>query len=256
MTINSGHGLLQGLTMLCSAPTNGAEVVAKRLQKIARAQSIHLSPSPSEQGLAGMTGSPRRAGRAERAGSVRLRDAIVWGYMMQRPDARTKVGASSNVILSCLTNIFKREPRHGLCCKSLMITDRYNDGQICCAALSPSLSCQIQARPANGNVYLYARRRCQNGTQQALCLRTSRPPPSSGIWRGCTWRDRSLNRGSLMRRQQVPRSWSTGRSSAAASACRSAKTRCASRYAVSLLYRLPLLQESTCQASVSRYLLV
>ena len=88
------QGLLQGPLMPCSAPTNGADVVAKRLQKIARAQSIHLSPSPSEQGLAGMAVSPRRAGRAERAGSVRLRDAIVWGYMMQRPDARTKVGPS------------------------------------------------------------------------------------------------------------------------------------------------------------------
>ena len=88
--------------MVCSAPTNGAEVVAKRLQKIAHAQSIHLSLSPSEQGLASMAGSPRRAGRAERAGSVRLRDAIVWGYMMQRPDARTKVGASSDSMLFSL----------------------------------------------------------------------------------------------------------------------------------------------------------
>lgn len=72
------------------APTDGAEVVAKRLQRIARMQSIDaLSPSSSQQQLAG---TPRA--RAERAGSVRLRDAIVWGYMMQRPHARTKAGSS------------------------------------------------------------------------------------------------------------------------------------------------------------------
>ena len=32
--------------------------------------------------------------------------------------------------------------------------------------------------------HLHARWRCQNGTQQALFLRTSRPPPLSGTWRG------------------------------------------------------------------------
>lgn len=64
-------------------------MVARRLQSIAHTQSIDaLSPSQSEQRLADMAGG--RAGRAERAGSVRLRDAIVWGYMMQRPE-RTKV---------------------------------------------------------------------------------------------------------------------------------------------------------------------
>ena len=70
-------------------------MVAKRLQRIARTQSIDaLSPSSSQQQLAG---TPRA--RAERAGSVRLRDAIVWGYMMQRPHARTKAGSS--VLAKC-----------------------------------------------------------------------------------------------------------------------------------------------------------
>lgn len=74
----------------CSAPTNGAEVVARRLQRIARTHSIDaVSPSGSEQGLSSLSNGQH--GRAERAGSVRLRDAIVWGYMMQRPHARTKV---------------------------------------------------------------------------------------------------------------------------------------------------------------------
>ncbi len=82
----------------CSAPTDGAEVVARRLQKVARTHSIHdMSASTSEQQLAG---TPRgQSGQTERAGSVRLRDAIVWGYIMQRPDARTKVRSSSSSVV-------------------------------------------------------------------------------------------------------------------------------------------------------------
>ena len=83
--------------LICSAPTDGAEVVARRLQKFARTHSIHdMSSSTSEQQL---VGTPR-GGQAERAGSVRLRDAIVWGYIMQRPDARTKVSSHASLIAS------------------------------------------------------------------------------------------------------------------------------------------------------------
>lgn len=79
----------------CSEPTNGAEVVALKLEMAARrgshgaaSTSGLASANGSSQGLADM----RDGGKSpRRAGSVRLRDAIVWGYMMQRHDKRDKV---------------------------------------------------------------------------------------------------------------------------------------------------------------------
>jgi hypothetical protein len=70
-------------------------VVASTLQDFARKRS-HGQASTSK--LATPNGSAQAVaelhpaeGGPKRAGSVRLRDAIVWGYMMQRHDARTKV---------------------------------------------------------------------------------------------------------------------------------------------------------------------
>lgn len=78
------------MSYLNSGPTNGAEVVASKLVAAAR-RSSHggpLSANGSAQGPADMHAGE---GGPQRAGSVRLRDAIVWGYMMQRHDARAKV---------------------------------------------------------------------------------------------------------------------------------------------------------------------
>jgi hypothetical protein len=63
-------------------------MAARRGSHGAASTSGLASTNGSSQGLADMRdgkGSPRRAG------SVRLRDAIVWGYMMQRHDKRDKV---------------------------------------------------------------------------------------------------------------------------------------------------------------------
>lgn len=89
------------LVLCCSGPTNGAEVVAATLQDIARkrthCQASTSAVNSSAQGLADLAHSSGGGsegggpGQPKRAGSVRLRDAIVWGYMMQRHDSRTKV---------------------------------------------------------------------------------------------------------------------------------------------------------------------
>ncbi|BDA43718.1 probable galactokinase at C-terminar half [Coccomyxa sp. Obi] len=83
-------------------PTNGAEVVASKLEAAARLGSLRgASPSGpasangSAQGLSEMLGGDKSP---QRAGSVRLRDAIVWGYMMQRHDNRAKACRTAPVV--------------------------------------------------------------------------------------------------------------------------------------------------------------
>ena len=77
----------------CSEATNGAEVVARMLQHIARNKGYIPIPSPlGEEGdMANGLKSPPRGRAVVRAGAGRLRDAIVFGYMMQRHRARGKV---------------------------------------------------------------------------------------------------------------------------------------------------------------------
>ena len=55
---------------LCSEPTNGAEVVAARLAAL------------------GHKGGVSGSGALDHAGSVRLRDSVVWGFCMQRVTRR------------------------------------------------------------------------------------------------------------------------------------------------------------------------
>ncbi|GAB4816629.1 hypothetical protein N2152v2_003675 [Parachlorella kessleri] len=72
-------------------PTNGAEVVAGLLEEAAR-EWRQQGQRPQQQGGASGRASPAEGGASlERAGSTRLRDTIVWGYMMQRHAARDKV---------------------------------------------------------------------------------------------------------------------------------------------------------------------
>ncbi len=63
--------------------TNGGEVVAQRLEEGAAARTAappaESAPSTPRGGVAGADGAARRPGQPARAGSVRLRDAIVWG---------------------------------------------------------------------------------------------------------------------------------------------------------------------------------
>ena len=80
-----------------SGPTDGAEVAAAKLQDHARRRahgaastSAPASPLAPRSPLA--PGAGARLGGGGSAGSTRLRDAIVWGYMMQRHGARSMVG--------------------------------------------------------------------------------------------------------------------------------------------------------------------
>ena len=77
----------------CSEATNGAEVVARMLEHIARNKGYIPIPSHNEEGddVANGLQSPPRGRAVARAGAGRLRDAIVFGYMMQRHRARGKV---------------------------------------------------------------------------------------------------------------------------------------------------------------------
>ncbi len=54
----------------------------------------------SAQGLSEMLGGGDRS--PQRAGSVRLRDAIVWGYMMQRHGNRAKACHTAPSLCNCL----------------------------------------------------------------------------------------------------------------------------------------------------------
>ncbi|KAK9833328.1 hypothetical protein WJX81_006760, partial [Elliptochloris bilobata] len=85
--------LLQAATLrFCyPGPTNGGEVVAQRLEEVAatRQATPPAEPLPSKGGA--VAGDENGAGKPARAGSVRLRDAIVWGYMMHRHNERDKV---------------------------------------------------------------------------------------------------------------------------------------------------------------------
>lgn len=84
--------------MCCSEATNGAEVVARMLEHIARNKGYIPVPSPHEEDDGVTNGldakSPARGRAVARAGAGRLRDAIVFGYMMQRHKARGKVGSA------------------------------------------------------------------------------------------------------------------------------------------------------------------
>lgn len=55
---------------MCSEPTNGAEVVAARLIALVRSST------------------PGNAAALDNAGSIRLRDCVVWGFCMQRATRR------------------------------------------------------------------------------------------------------------------------------------------------------------------------
>ena len=69
----------------CREPTDGAAVATKLLLQIARDKGY--SP-PTDGSASNGTGADRSLSRA---GSVRLRDAVVWGYMMQRNARRGQV---------------------------------------------------------------------------------------------------------------------------------------------------------------------
>ena len=79
----------------CSEATNGAEVVARMLEHIARHKGYIPIPTPPEEEHGTANGfhsnGPPRGRAVARAGAGRLRDAIVFGYMMQRHRARGKV---------------------------------------------------------------------------------------------------------------------------------------------------------------------
>ncbi len=79
----------------CSEATNGAEVVARMLEHIARHKGYIPIPEPPEGDIGTANGynanGPPRGRAVARAGAGRLRDAIVFGYMMQRHRARGKV---------------------------------------------------------------------------------------------------------------------------------------------------------------------
>ena len=77
----------------CSEATNGAEVVARMLEHIAHNKGyIPITPPHGEEDdLANGLKKPPRGRAVARAGAGRLRDAIVFGYMMQRHRARGKV---------------------------------------------------------------------------------------------------------------------------------------------------------------------
>ena len=79
----------------CSEATNGAEVVARMLEHIARHKGYIPIPEPPEEDIGTANGyhanGPPRGRAVARAGAGRLRDAIVFGYMMQRHRARGKV---------------------------------------------------------------------------------------------------------------------------------------------------------------------
>ncbi len=81
--------------MCCSEATNGAEVVARMLEHIARHKGYIPIPVPPEGDIGTANGytanGPPRGRAVARAGAGRLRDAIVFGYMMQRHRARGKV---------------------------------------------------------------------------------------------------------------------------------------------------------------------
>lgn len=88
--------LAYGACMLCcSEATNGAEVVARMLEHIARHKGYIPIPEPPEGDVGTANGynanGPPRGRAVARAGAGRLRDAIVFGYMMQRHRARGKV---------------------------------------------------------------------------------------------------------------------------------------------------------------------
>jgi hypothetical protein len=89
-----------------SAPTNGADIVAARLEDIARRRGSHgqasssAAPSPPPASPTAACAAAGGGGSAlhdpplsspRRSGSSRLRDAIVWGMMMARHDARADV---------------------------------------------------------------------------------------------------------------------------------------------------------------------
>ncbi len=81
--------------MCCSEATNGAEVVTRMLEHIARHKGYIPVPEPPEGDIGTANGynanGPPRGRAVARAGAGRLRDAIVFGYMMQRHRARGKV---------------------------------------------------------------------------------------------------------------------------------------------------------------------
>lgn len=81
--------------LCCSEATNGAEVVARMLEHIARHKGYIPIPEPPEGDAGTANGysanGPPRGRAVARAGAGRLRDAIVFGYMMQRHRARGKV---------------------------------------------------------------------------------------------------------------------------------------------------------------------
>ncbi|KAA6425950.1 MAG: Arabinose kinase isoform 1 [Trebouxia sp. A1-2] len=89
--------LLKTLTMESNfnEATNGAEVVARMLEHIARHKGYIPIPEPPEGDVGTANGynanGPPRGRAVARAGAGRLRDAIVFGYMMQRHRARGKV---------------------------------------------------------------------------------------------------------------------------------------------------------------------
>lgn len=75
----------------CSEPTDGAEVVARMLEHFARHQGPYASLLKHSLSNGNMPSALDRGRSVTRAGAGRLRDAIVFGYMMQRHKARGKV---------------------------------------------------------------------------------------------------------------------------------------------------------------------
>ena len=84
------------LILLYSEAINGAEVVARMLEHIARHKGYIALPEPPQDLSTPVNGdgplTPPRGRPVNRTGAGRLRDAIVFGYMMQRHRARGKVG--------------------------------------------------------------------------------------------------------------------------------------------------------------------
>jgi len=85
--------------------TNGGEVVAQRLEEVAAARAgppAESAPSTPRGGAAGTNGAARRPGQPARAGSVRLRDAIVWGCVHDPADTVPGLdGVVKSKILLC-----------------------------------------------------------------------------------------------------------------------------------------------------------